>query len=543
MPFKSSKQKTTIDAAAHNPTFAKKVGIKTSDAKKMSAHGKGQTKFKEAKDTVEKDEKGNVKSWKHEGDWKKTNNKEGRGKVTNLSDKARRQTAKMSKVETKMAEAFELALEGQAMGRIEQGVWVSDPKGKVPAPTGDPEGAGAKEAPAMRKQLKKLDKAPVKKAEVTPTVDTDDTPMTTAESSSKKVMKKLRAKHMMESIRVLGQLIAETKKITKKKNSKVKEDPNEGNAFGDKVRKAKADGIQPGEKIKVGKKEYPVKEAADDKCNHTPKGKKCPVHGLKECGSGMYESSEVNEGSVHGWNVVRANQKSGQLKLTKWLRNEAGLPKDAPVYFDDADLVYDDQTIVPNALVNTKLKMSDLLTAVQQAVQQNEPNMNEGNDGNLANNAKPYDKVTKGDVVAGRLGKDEMGGKSKKKKVKEGGASMPGGQYLSIPADQTKLSIGQQMARDGITYSPDKEDELIGLMSQYMKKAGMSSKQIRYYLSYDEDFIPDQLSDLPKQGVAEGKKKKVKEGWTHDTLAAQLFESGDEYMVALRNKLDKQIKG
>jgi len=39
------------------------------------------------------------------------------------------------------------------------------------------------------------------------------------------------------------------------------------------------------------------------------------------------------------------------------------------------------------------------------------------NDGNLANNAKPYDKVTRGDVIAGRLGKDEMGGK--KKKVKE----------------------------------------------------------------------------------------------------------------------------
>ena len=39
---------------------------------------------------------------------------------------------------------------------------------------------------------------------------------------------------------------------------------------------------------------------------------------------------------------------------------------------------------------------------------------NEGNDGNLANNAKPYDKVTQGDVVAGRLGKDEMGGKKKK---------------------------------------------------------------------------------------------------------------------------------
>jgi hypothetical protein len=36
----------------------------------------------------------------------------------------------------------------------------------------------------------------------------------------------------------------------------------------------------------------------------------------------------------------------------------------------------------------------------------------EGNDGNLANNAKPYDAVTQGDVIAGRLGKDAMGGKA-----------------------------------------------------------------------------------------------------------------------------------
>jgi hypothetical protein len=37
----------------------------------------------------------------------------------------------------------------------------------------------------------------------------------------------------------------------------------------------------------------------------------------------------------------------------------------------------------------------------------------EGNDGNLANNAAPFDKVTHGDVIAGRLGKDAMGGKKK----------------------------------------------------------------------------------------------------------------------------------
>jgi len=47
--------------------------------------------------TEEKDEKGNVVRWKEEGEWVKAKGKEGRGKVTNLSDKARRETEKMAK--------------------------------------------------------------------------------------------------------------------------------------------------------------------------------------------------------------------------------------------------------------------------------------------------------------------------------------------------------------------------------------------------------------------------------------------------------------
>ena len=39
---------------------------------------------------------------------------------------------------------------------------------------------------------------------------------------------------------------------------------------------------------------------------------------------------------------------------------------------------------------------------------------NEGNDGDLANNAFPYKKVTRRDVIQGAQGKDEMGGKKKK---------------------------------------------------------------------------------------------------------------------------------
>lgn len=65
--------------------------------------------------------------------------------------------------------------------------------------------------------------------------------------------------------------------------------------------------------------------------------------------------------------------------------------------------------------------------------------MKEGkpNDGNLANNYPPYDKVTRGDVIAGRLGKDQMGGK---KNVKEG--SMYNGKNPFDPKDPSVQGSG-----------------------------------------------------------------------------------------------------
>ena len=45
----------------------------------------------------EKDKEGNVVRWKEEGEWKKDTGKDGRGKVTNMSDKARRETEKLNK--------------------------------------------------------------------------------------------------------------------------------------------------------------------------------------------------------------------------------------------------------------------------------------------------------------------------------------------------------------------------------------------------------------------------------------------------------------
>ena len=51
--------------------------------------------------TETRNEKGEVVSWKDEGEWTKAKKKDGRGKVTNLSDKARRETEKLSKKEPK----------------------------------------------------------------------------------------------------------------------------------------------------------------------------------------------------------------------------------------------------------------------------------------------------------------------------------------------------------------------------------------------------------------------------------------------------------
>jgi hypothetical protein len=129
----------------------------------------------------------------------------------------------------------------------------------------------------------------------------------------------------------------------------------------------------------------------------------------------------------------------------------------------------------------------------------------EGNDGNLANNAKPYDKVTQGDVVAGRLGKDEQGGKKKKEekvdettvagsvatapagKKSSGGYNFGGGVYESynrqfnkMLAEGMNVTVNMSTGQDGeprksITITADgaEADQL----AQLLKMSGMHSQE------------------------------------------------------------------
>ena len=105
--------KTTKDKTAVRNFVAKNAPKAGAGAHKDKKKAEKQGDIKHKKELVPMDEErtevkdkdGKVTSWKDEGEWKKsTANKDGRGKVTNLSDKARRETEKLSKKEKDVAE-------------------------------------------------------------------------------------------------------------------------------------------------------------------------------------------------------------------------------------------------------------------------------------------------------------------------------------------------------------------------------------------------------------------------------------------------------
>ncbi len=78
-------------------------------------------------------------------------------------------------------------------------------------------------------------------------------------------------------------------------------------------------------------------------------------------------------------------------------------------------------------------------------------------DGNLANNAKPYDKVTRGDVIAGRLGKDEMGGKKKTESLKGGQVKLDKNKNGKLDGDDfAKLRANKGVKETAISGAPQK---------------------------------------------------------------------------------------
>jgi hypothetical protein len=122
-----------------------------------------------------------------------------------------------------------------------------------------------------------------------------------------------------------------------------------------------------------------------------------------------------------------------------------------------------------------------------------EENIEEGNDGNLANNAKPYDKVTRGDVIAGRLGKDEMGGKKKvvkeEEKIDEAGMGHAG----SVTMKQVDKSNATPQVKAAIKKSaPD-------IKSYADRAAALTAAGIKRESVEDLDEV--KMADLPSRKI------------------------------------------
>jgi hypothetical protein len=143
--------------------------------------------------------------------------------------------------------------------------------------------------------------------------------------------------------------------------------------------------------------------------------------------------------------------------------------------------------------------------------------------------SKPRNFVAKNQKTAGAGAH-----KDKKRAEKQGDVKHKQKQFEQSMVEAE--NIGQQMANDGVTYSPEKENEIIDLMAQYMQKAGMSPKQIRYLLSYDEDYVSDQLAFLPRKDMNE--RVRDPEDWDEGNT-----EPPNNFAVYINGKKWKVFKG
>jgi hypothetical protein len=109
-------------------------------------------------------------------------------------------------------------------------------------------------------------------------------------------------------------------------------------------------------------------------------------------------------------------------------------------------------------------------------------------DGNLANNAKPYDEVTQGDVVTGRLGKDAKGGKKAKKVAEVKMADLPSrqvkGKSYGNQDDYEKPPEDKRRPAKTMTSKKDKQPMK---ESQFKHNVRFVNESIGFYLSEDEE--------------------------------------------------------
>ena len=167
------------------------------------------------------------------------------------------------------------------------------------------------------------------------------------------------------------------------------------------------------------------------------------------------------------------------------------------------------------------------------------------NDGNLANNAVPYDKVTKADIITGAKGKDEQGGKKKPKGhdcAKQ--VKYEGKEYTVIPEAHTLLEDGT------VTHYDIEDAEYIYENVPVEDLEILISEKHEHFANYDKnaevlgeaDSLAAMAARREKRLVAQRKKMGKTAGghdFGHDygaTAAVRKKRQDDDYEAAMGRK-------
>jgi hypothetical protein len=228
----------------------------------------------------------------------------------------------------------------------------------------------------------------------------------------------------------------------------------------------------------------------------------------------MKKRRENNEKAIEDMKKTQANK-----DMVKAARKAMGVDEAAkPDYLDfDKD-------------GNKKESMKKALKDKEEVKEGKKPN-----DGDLANNYPPYDKVTRGDVIAGRLGKDQMGGK---KKVTKEGFSNWRGELFEVADEMEKETnskeIKEKKVSNKIKINPDLEESIGEIGGTLLEMVEIDELDFIIESVYnellEEGYGEDDIEEALEYGLTEAK---VTMG--HDTPSTEKKKEG--LLSAARKKL------
>jgi hypothetical protein len=144
-------------------------------------------------------------------------------------------------------------------------------------------------------------------------------------------------------------------------------------------------------------------------------------------------------------------------------------------------------------------------------------------DGNLANNYPPYDKVTRGDIIAGAKGEDQMGGK---KKVKKAIGKAMAKEEVGMHRD-AKTGEVVSKAEVGKTYYPNMPKKKSSVTKKDVKEGTMDIKGFEIPQK-ERDAAKERLKQKTAKKQASLKKEEVQIDEVSSHLALTASQKADE---------------